>query len=88
MRVPDEVSIIVVDNISLGRYIDPLLTTIALNQIKMGELAIGLLIQRIESKPCESVLLNTAGIIRPRFGQRAAAREGMIAQGGTLSSLG
>lgn len=63
IRVPEEVSIIGVDNIILGRYIDPPLTTIALNQIQMGELAIGLLIQRIEGKPCESVLLNTAGII-------------------------
>ena len=64
MRVPADVSIMGVDNIILGRYIDPPLTTIDLNKIEMGEIAIDLLIRKIEGAPCQSVVLNTAGVIR------------------------
>lgn len=63
IRVPDEISIIGVDNIMLGRYIDPPLTTIDLNKTEMGEVAIGLLIKKIEGRQCTSIVLNTAGII-------------------------
>lgn len=61
--VPDDVSIIGVDNIMLGRYVDPPLTTIDLNKLEMGEIAISLLTKKIDGEPCESVVLNTAGII-------------------------
>ncbi len=63
IHVPDEMSIIGVDNIILGKYIDPPLTTIDLNKTEMGEVAIGLLIKKIEGGQCDSIVLNAAGII-------------------------
>ena len=64
IHVPDQISIMGVDNIILGTYVDPPLTTINLDKLEMGEIAIGLLIQKIEGKPCESVVLNHSGIIQ------------------------
>lgn len=50
IRIPDDIAIIGIDDIEEGRYFTPSLSTIAPDKEKLANLAIELLIERIESK--------------------------------------
>lgn len=56
-NVPEDISFIGIDDILLSRYISPPLTTIKIDKIKMGEIAIDLLVKKIEDKKVESKML-------------------------------
>lgn len=57
ISIPDDISIIGIDDILLSRYIEPKLTTIAVDKIGMGTLAMDMIIQKIKGKNVESILL-------------------------------
>lgn len=50
IRVPEDISIIGMDNTDMGQFISPMLTTIEFPQVEMGEAVVMLLISRIEKK--------------------------------------
>ena len=57
ISIPDDVSIMGIDDILLSNYIDPKLTTIGIDKEGMGHLAMDMIIQKIKGKNIESVLL-------------------------------
>ncbi|MBE7063782.1 MAG: LacI family DNA-binding transcriptional regulator [Clostridia bacterium] len=57
LKIPQDVSIIGIDDILLSRYIEPKLTTIGIDKVGMGTLAMDMIIQKIQGKTVESILL-------------------------------
>ncbi|MBQ7108860.1 MAG: LacI family DNA-binding transcriptional regulator [Clostridia bacterium] len=57
LKIPEDVSIIGIDDILLSRYIEPKLTTIGIDKAGMGTLAMDMIIQKIKGKNAESILL-------------------------------
>ncbi len=64
LAIPHDVSFIGIDDILLSRYIEPRLTTIGIDKVKMGALAMDMLFQKIKGKKTESVLLPMELIVR------------------------
>jgi len=57
LSIPNDVSIMGIDDILLSRYIEPQLTTIGIDKAGMGSLAMDMIIQKIKGKDVESILL-------------------------------
>jgi len=49
LHVPEDISLIGIDDILLAAYVDPPLTTVKIDKVQMGQLAMRLLIERIEN---------------------------------------
>lgn len=64
IKVPEEISVIGCDNISIGRFIQPLLTTIEMPRFEIGILTANMLLRRIAGMPPEHIVLNGKLIIR------------------------
>lgn len=62
-RVPDDISVIGVDDIVLSQYIDPPLTTVRIDKEEMGRIAVDLLIRKIEKAPVESCIVSSDKLI-------------------------
>ncbi len=69
-RIPDDISIIGFDNIDLAEHVTPALTTMHVDKISMGRLAVQLLMYRA-AFPGASQLTN---ILRPTLVKRASVR--------------
>ena len=72
LRVPDDVSVVGFDNIALARFVTPPLTTVAQPKYEMGQLALQLLLERIENKelPNRFPILECGLVIRASTAQR------------------
>ncbi len=57
LSVPDDISVIGIDDILLSRYIEPHLTTIGIGKVGMGTLAMDIIIQKIKGEPVENRFL-------------------------------
>ena len=57
IRVPDEISVIGIDDVLSSKYLIPSLTTMAVDRQEMGRLGIELLQKAINGEPCQSVVL-------------------------------
>ena len=57
LSIPKDISFIGIDDILLSRYIEPKLTTIGIDKVKMGEMAMDMLLQKIKGKKPENILL-------------------------------
>ena len=57
LSIPRDISFIGIDDILLSRYIEPKLTTIGIDKVKMGEMAMDMLLQKIKGKKPENILL-------------------------------
>ncbi len=64
LSVPRDISIIGIDDILLSRYIEPNLTTIGIDKVGMGALAMDMLFQKIKGKNPDSVSLPMELIVR------------------------
>lgn len=64
IKVPEQVSVIGCDNISISRFIQPPLTTIEMPKFEVGILTVNMLLRRMEGMPPEKVVLNGKLIIR------------------------
>lgn len=72
LKVPEDVSVVGVDNISLGRFVQPSLTTVATPIKEIASSTVKLLIRRIKNKQWEGVeriFLESKLIIRESTGQ-------------------
>jgi LacI family transcriptional regulator len=74
--VPADLSLVGVNDIPLAALIDPPLTSVRVPQREMGELAVGMLIARIEGTeiPVTRVRLDTTLIVRASTAAPLAAR--------------
>lgn len=61
--VPEEVSVVGIDDIVLSRYIEPALTTIRIDKVRMGRIAVDLLLELIDGKSVESVVIPSEDLI-------------------------
>lgn len=50
LKIPDDISIIGIDNITLTEIVSPTLTTIELDRYKIGKTAMELFLNRIDNK--------------------------------------
>lgn len=57
ISIPGDISIIGIDDILLSRYIEPRLTTIGIDKVGMGAMAMDMIIKKINDEAVESVLL-------------------------------
>ncbi len=64
LSIPKDVSFMGIDDILLSRYIEPRLTTVGIDKVKMGELAMDMLLQKIKGKKQDSVLLPMELVVR------------------------
>ena len=66
LRIPDDLSVIGVDDIRYARYTDPPLTTVAQPMRKMGEIAVRVLLDLLNGKPAppEQVTLPHTLVVR------------------------
>ena len=64
LSVPNDISIMGIDDILLSRYVEPKLTTVGIDKEQMGVLAMDLLQKKIKGEKTESILLPMNIIIR------------------------
>ena len=57
LSVPDDISVIGIDDMLLSRYVEPPLTTVGIDKVGIGELAMEMLLKKINGDTVESVLL-------------------------------
>lgn len=62
-KIPSEISFAAIDNIILSKYIEPKLTTIAIDMLQMGRLAMELIVRKINGEPAESVIVKSDNLI-------------------------
>jgi LacI family transcriptional regulator len=70
-RVPDDLSVVGFDNIDLAERVSPPLTTMHVDKIGMGRLAVKLLADRVEYSESSTV----TAVIRPHLIERGSARK-------------
>jgi DNA-binding LacI/PurR family transcriptional regulator len=63
IAIPEDISFISMDDILLSRYIEPALTTIGVDKVKMGILAVELLLKKMDGQNPESILVPTDEIV-------------------------
>lgn len=64
LSVPNDVSVVGIDDIFLSRYIEPKLTTVSVNKEAMGVYAMELLHKKIKGKKTENILLPMNLVVR------------------------
>ena len=74
LRVPQDVSFIGIDDILLSRYTEPRLSTVGIDKVRMGELAMDMLFRKLRGETVESVLLPMQLIERDSVGTAPSAR--------------
>jgi DNA-binding LacI/PurR family transcriptional regulator len=62
-KIPDDISVVSIDDIILAQYIEPPLTTVKIDKVEMGRLAMNLLIKIIEKESVESIILKSNQLI-------------------------
>jgi DNA-binding LacI/PurR family transcriptional regulator len=63
IRVPEDISVIGIDDVLSSKYLIPSLTTMAVNRQEMGRLGIDLLQKAINGEPCKSIVLPRCELI-------------------------
>ncbi len=64
IKVPEEISVIGCDNISISQFVQPPLTTIEIPKFEVGILAANMILRRIRGMPTENIMLSGKLIIR------------------------
>lgn len=64
LRVPDQLSVVGYDDVELARYVTPPLTTVHQPKLRMGELAMQMLLDILDGHPVQHQLLPTDLIVR------------------------
>lgn len=82
--VPGRLSVVGYDDIDLARYVSPQLTTMAVDKLGMGRLAVTLLLHRLEFGQAAM----TQAFIRPRLVERASVRRISVPAVAPASAVG
>jgi LacI family transcriptional regulator len=75
LRVPDDVSLVGMDNADLARRVRPRLTTIALGQAEIGRVGAQFLFHRINTRNRQEELQVERVVLHPRLVQRDSVKE-------------
>ena len=62
-KVPEDISFIAIDDILLSRYCEPKLTTVRIDKMEMGRLAMKSILAKIDGKPAPSVAVESDHIV-------------------------
>lgn len=62
-QVPADISFVSIDDIVLARYMEPALTTVRIDKIRMGSLAMELLVRKINGEQVESLTVDSDNLI-------------------------
>jgi LacI family transcriptional regulator/LacI family repressor for deo operon, udp, cdd, tsx, nupC, and nupG len=76
IAVPGQLSIIGFDDVEIASYVTPTLTTIHQPKLRLGELAMGMLLDLLEERPVENRILPTDLVVRASTGPAPAASWG------------
>lgn len=63
LRIPDDISVIGIDDIILSQYIEPPLTTVKIDKAEMGRIAIEMLIKKIDKLNVENQVVASKNLI-------------------------
>ncbi|TVR74171.1 MAG: LacI family transcriptional regulator [Spirochaetaceae bacterium] len=63
LSVPGDISVVGIDDIVLSRYIEPALTTVRIDKVRMGRIAVNLLLHLIGGSSAESVVVPSDDLI-------------------------
>lgn len=63
LRVPEDVSVIGIDDILLARYVEPKLTTVRVDNVAMGRAALSSLLRRIGKQHVNNTVINPGDLI-------------------------
>jgi DNA-binding LacI/PurR family transcriptional regulator len=63
LRIPEDISIISIDDIILSRYTDPKLSTVKIDKIQMGYTAMDLLMKKIQGETVLGVMMDSGTLI-------------------------
>lgn len=64
LKIPEDVSFIGIDDIIISKYVEPALTTIKIDKKAMGTIAMELIVNKIEGKPAENIIVPSDCLIR------------------------
>ena len=64
LRVPEQLSVVGYDDVELAQYVTPPLTTIHQPKLRLGELAMQMLLDVLEGRPVQNQVLPTALVVR------------------------
>ncbi len=68
VNVPEDISVMGVDDIKLSRYVEPALTTIHINREEMGRVAVTLLLELINGNQVDSYMVKNTLVVRESTG--------------------
>ncbi len=74
LRVPEQLSVVGYDDVDIARYVTPPLTTIHQPKLRLGEIAMQMLLDILEGRPVQDQFLPVDLVVRASTG-RAAANE-------------
>ena len=63
LRIPDDISVIGIDDIILSSFVEPSLTTIKIDKKKIGRLAVEMIIDRIKKEKSENIKISSNELI-------------------------
>lgn len=63
LKVPQDISVIGIDDIILSKYVDPPLTTVKIDKVEMGKIAIELLTKKIENTVAENRVVSSDSLV-------------------------
>lgn len=63
LKIPQDISVVGIDDILLCQYVEPPLTTARIDKREMGRIAIDLLIKRVEDEKVESKVLTSEALV-------------------------
>ena len=64
IRVPEDVSVIGIDDILISRMFVPSLTTVQVDHEEIGRLGMDLLMRKLEKQPVESITISSGKLIQ------------------------
>ncbi len=63
IRVPEQISVVGIDNILIGEYTSPRLTTVEIDIVSMGQRAMAQLLRLIAGEPADSVVVSSSCLL-------------------------
>ncbi len=64
LSVPEQLSVVGYDDVEVARYVTPLLTTVHQPRLRLGELAMQMLLDILEGRPAQNQILPTELVVR------------------------
>jgi DNA-binding LacI/PurR family transcriptional regulator len=76
LAVPAQLSVVGYDDVDLARYVTPPLTTVHQPKLRLGRIAMQMLLDLLDDRPVANQLLPVELVVRESSGPAAAQRHG------------